>query len=234
MGTNARDLNGAISTVSRKALPPKMKLTYNNCFWLFMVGCILGVISEGLFTLWHGGHWESHVTVLWGKLNVLYGAGAVIMYIASKQLDGKKLPTRFTVFCLVGVAVEYLGAIIQERLFKAESWDYSGQPLNFANGKISFIFTVFWGILGLAFMRLIVPELEKGFLHMQTKQWKISCAVLSVFMLVNIVVSTIVLVRWGNRVTLGTEATNAFVELIDAKYNDEYMSTRFMEWIHIQ
>lgn len=55
-------------------------ITYDKLFWLYLTGCIAGVIIEGVFCLVTKGHWESHVVSVFGAFNVLYGFGAVLLY----------------------------------------------------------------------------------------------------------------------------------------------------------
>lgn len=41
-------------------------IAYENMFWLFMIGSVLGVILEGIWCLIRTGHWETHVVSMWG------------------------------------------------------------------------------------------------------------------------------------------------------------------------
>lgn len=56
-------------------------ITYENMFWLFMIGSVLGVILEGIWCLIRAGHWETHVVSMWGPFCIIYGFGAVGLYL---------------------------------------------------------------------------------------------------------------------------------------------------------
>lgn len=71
------------------------QLTYDKLFWLFIAGSILGVIIEGVFCQIAKGHWESHVVSVYGSFNILYGAAAVLFYVAADKLDCKPKVEKF-------------------------------------------------------------------------------------------------------------------------------------------
>ena len=62
------------------------KAKYYHFVCLFLIGCVLGVIVEGFYSLYDLGAWESHVTFLWGHLNIVYGVGACLTYVVANSL----------------------------------------------------------------------------------------------------------------------------------------------------
>lgn len=60
-------------------------VTYCNMFWLFMFGNVLGVLLEGTWCRLIFGHWETHVTTIWGPFSLIYGVGAVMFYISGEK-----------------------------------------------------------------------------------------------------------------------------------------------------
>lgn len=58
------------------------------------------------------------------------------------------------ILCAAGVTVvELIFGIIFNLIFKMNVWDYSNQPFNFM-GQICLLYTLFWCILGFAFVPL--------------------------------------------------------------------------------
>ena len=82
-------------------------ITYENMFWLFMIGSVLGVILEGIWCLIRAGHWETHVVSMWGPFCIIYGFGAVGLYLGSVRLKNKSRVTQFLVFSLIAAVFEY-------------------------------------------------------------------------------------------------------------------------------
>lgn len=65
------------------------RIVYQEIFWLFMLGNVLGVIVEGLWCLFRYGEWQTHVVALWGPFNIVYGIGIALFYIGESLLGGQ-------------------------------------------------------------------------------------------------------------------------------------------------
>ena len=94
---------------------------------------------------------------LYGPFCPIYGMGAIIMIIASKESNNI-----FIIF-LIGLVIftiwEYLVAVILEKLFKTKYWDYSNIKYNF-QGRICLKNSIYWGILGVVLMFIIQPNMS--------------------------------------------------------------------------
>lgn len=215
------DIRGA-----RKIKITGKEIKYHNVFILFMIGCVLGVILEGLFCYFRQGHWESHVTFLWGPFNIVYGLGAVAIYLASVKMENKALSAKFFWFTVLGSAIEWLMGFIQDKVFNSYSWSYG----KLAIGKyLSVPFMVAWGVLGLLFMKLFMPIINKGFERTTSKKWQSFSKVFTVFMCINLLLSAAVFTRWGQRVKK-PEPSTRIGKFIDSVYPNEYLQSRFVEW----
>ena len=149
------------------ALPEKLKkesasrkITYRSLFWLFLFGSVAGFILEGLWCVLRKGTWESHSATVWGPFCIIYGFGAVAVYLIASGLKQKNLPMQFTLFSITGALVEYFGSMFQELVFGSTSWDYSSHFMNIG-GRVSLKMTLIWGILGIAFVRFVFPTLVR-------------------------------------------------------------------------
>ena len=211
----------------------KQKLTaahanYFNMFWLFMFGNVLGVVLEGVWCFVRFGHWETHVVTIWGPFCLIYGIGAVAFYLASALLDDAKMPTRFIAFALIGTVVEYAASMLLEYGLHMRAWDYSSHFGNIA-GRVSLRMALIWGALGVMFSFLLFPLLQKLFGLLQGSLWKTAAVCVTVFMVINITLTAICLVRWKDRHE-EIPARNKVEALIDEAYPDYKMETRFCEW----
>lgn len=197
------------------------KLDFVSLFLLFMAGSVLGFILEGI---WHRiklGVWESHSAVLWGPFCIIYGIGAVVVYLLSCCLQKKSNFMQFIIFSFSGAAVEYFSGLLQELCFGSISWDYSRHVLNIG-GRVSLQMALFWGILGILFIRYIFPCLSRLSDSLHNKPIKIPCFVLAAFMVVNLIVSAAAVLRWQERQN-NIPASNQIAVFLDENYSDDTM-----------
>ncbi len=202
------------------------QLSYPLLFWLFIAGSLMGFVMEGLFHLIRKGTWAFRVGTLWGPFCVIYGAGAVAMYLVALAVRRKKPLTQFIVFALTGSAVEFLAGVFQLACFGTQSWNYSSHALNLG-GFISPKMTLLWGMAGMALMYIILPLLLRSFDHLKLDRRKTLCRVLTACMCVNLLLTSIALMRWHERTVQGTSASNAVEAWMDARWPDERMRERF-------
>lgn len=206
-------------------------ITYQNMFWLFMLGNVAGVLLEGVWCFARFHRWESHVVTVWGPFCLIYGVGVVVLYIAAAKLKSRNAFVRFLAVALILDAVEYFCGWLIAAALGMKAWDYSGEFLNL-HGRICLSMTLVWGAAGLVFARFGMPMCRKLFAKLHGRGWKIACAALSVFMVVNLSVTAFAMVRWSKRHQ--NIAPRTYIEqLADRRFNDEFMQRRFMEWYFI-
>ena len=202
------------------------KISYTNLFWLFMLGSVAGFVLEGLWCILMEGHWENHSATVWGPFCIIYGIGAAAVSLLSILLKGRVLPVRFLALSAAGAAAEYFASLFQELCFGSVSWDYSGHFLNLG-GRVSLKMSPIWGVLGIAFARLIFPLLTRLFAKMQGKGWRTAGTVLTVFMAVDLAVTAAAVARWRSRITDGSPSDSKVIQFLDTAYDDETMSRLF-------
>lgn len=206
---------------------PVIRVSYGICFWLFMIANLAGVLIEGIFYLIVYGEWETHVVTMWGPFCLLYGFGTVGFYLMAAALQGKGYVLELIGYALVGDGLELIGGLLLEFGLDMRAWDYSDQFMNF-RGHISLKMTIVWALVGFAFSRFC-PLISRGLSQFEHGTCRILIIGLSVFMLVNMVFTTICILRWSRRYH-GIPAASDFEEFLDEKYDNDYMSKRFIEW----
>ena len=185
------------------------------------IGSFAGVVVELLWCFATRGYFESRSGLVYGPFNLLYGAGAVALTLALYRFRNRSAWISFFGGMLVGTVVDYLCSWGQEALLGSRSWDYSGMPFNI-NGRICLLYSIFWGILGVLWIKDLYPRMSKWILKIPNHAGKIVTWVLTVFMAVNCLVSAVAVWRWAERVS-GVPAENGFEELLDARFPDERM-----------
>ena len=188
-------------------------------------GSFAGVVVELLWCLLRNGYIESRAGLVYGPFNLLYGAGAVALTLILYRYRNRSTAFSFFGGIIIGSAVEYLLSWGQETLFGSTSWDYSDIPFNL-NGRICLLYSVFWGFLGVLWIKSIYPRVAKIILKIPNKAGKIITLALTVFMIFNAVMSLFSVWRWSERVH-NVPATTAADRFFDERFPDSRMEKIF-------
>lgn len=188
-------------------------------------GSFAGVVVELLWCLVRNGYLESRAGLVYGPFNLLYGVGAVALTLILYRYRNRSSAFSFFGGIVIGSAVEYLLSWGQETLFGSTSWDYSELPFNI-NGRICLLYSVFWGILGVLWIKSIYPRVAKIILKIPDKAGKIITWALTVFMIFNAVMSLLSVWRWSERVH-NVPATTIADEFFDKHFPDSRMERIF-------
>lgn len=179
-----------------------ISLDFFNLFWLFVVGCVFGLVVETLYHYVLFGEWQDRAGFLWGPFSPIYGFGAVI-----------------------GGAFEYFTSWFMEVAFGIRAWDYTGQWLSI-DGRTSGKYMFFWGILGLVWVKLILPHLLA---MIQRIPWKIRytlTAVCFALIFVDGVMTLMALDSWYSRMA-GIAQDSPVSQFFATYFDDDFMANRF-------
>ena len=205
---------------------------FPTLLWLFIAGSLMGFVMEGLWHMLRTGEWGFRVATLWGPFCIIYGAGAVCMYLVALKVERRRPLHQFITFALAGSAVEYLSSLFQEAAFGTVSWDYSHHALNLG-GRISLRMTLIWGILGMALMYLLLPLLLRAFNRLHLNRRALLCRGVAVFMCMNLLLTGMALMRWQERTLHSSPAGNAVEAYLDRAWPDERMQRRFPNLVFV-
>ncbi len=196
-------------------------INFYKIFIIFFAGCFAGVVWEMLWCLLSNGYVESRSGLVYGPFNLVYGVGAAVLTLALYRYRNRSWLLSFLGGILIGSLVEYVCSWGQETFFGSRSWDYSNEFLNLS-GRICLKCSLFWGVLGVWWIKSVYPLLSKWILNIPQRIGKALTWVLCVFMAVNSLVSLAAVTRWSERV-YGVEADSALEEFIDERFPDERM-----------
>lgn len=207
-------------------------ITYPVLFLLFFSGSILGTLIEGIFCLIRYGRWETHTVTLWGPFCIIYGLGAVGLYIGSVLFGQLHWALQFILFASIATVIEYLcGAVLKYGLHM-KAWDYSRSHFHL-HGLVCLKMTLAWGALGVLFSLFCVPHIQVFVPYLDLIPVKIVCICLSVLMAANLFITMLCIRRWSKR-HFGFPPRNALEKYIDRTCPDERMAKRFCEWRFIE
>ena len=188
---------------------------------LCFIGSFAGVVIEMIWCIVTNGYIESRSGLVYGPFNLLYGAGSVVLTVCLYRFRNRGVWISFLGGAVVGSIVEYICSWGQELVFGSRSWDYSEMPFNL-NGRICLLYSVFWGLLGVLWIKNLYPRISKLILMIPNKAGKIVTWLLTVFFVFNSIVSVVSVYRWSQRAA-GIEPSGTFWEIIDQRFPDERM-----------
>lgn len=197
-----------------------------NIFWLFVVGCVFGLAVE---TVYHlaitGGEWQDRAGLLWGPFSPIYGFGAVLLTVLLNRLWRANWLLIFCASAVIGGTFEYLTSWFMEVAFGITAWDYTGQWLSI-DGRTSGKFMFFWGVLGLAWVKLILPRLL-ALIQRIPWGWRYSLTlVFLVFMVIDATMTLLALDAWYSRLA-GIAVDSPVSDFFARHFGDEFMANRF-------
>lgn len=147
-----------------------------------------------------------------GPVCTIYGIGAVSVYLILRTLKGNWILMYFGGM-LVATVLEYVTAVIMERLFHTGWWDYSDKKFNF-QGRICLGSSVAWGFFSLIMFVVLQPfvELIVNWFGMQTG--KVVLIVVTVIYIVDFTYAAMTAIQLGKRLQqikqLGDKFNNVF------------------------
>ncbi|EGT3617761.1 putative ABC transporter permease, partial [Clostridium perfringens] len=189
--------------------------------WIFVIGSILGYCVEMLWCYVRNGHFESRKGLIYGPISPVYGIGGIVLTLLLYRFVNYNGIIIFFITAIIGGIFEYLCSWVQEKAFGSVSWDYNNKNLSI-HGRTSVEYSVFWGILGVFFLRDIYPLFDKFIGDFSDKTIKILTVVFLVFLIPDIIISALAVRREVARMK-GVQAKNALDRFLDKKYPDEFL-----------
>ncbi len=195
--------------------------TFYKYIYVFIICCVVGFLVETLWCLFKNGYIESRKSLVYGPLSVAYGMGGVLLTAVLSRFTDSSLGKVFLVSFLVGSAAEYICSLGQEIVFGSVAWDYSHLPLNI-NGRVCLLYSLFWGVLGIAWVKLILPIADEivEFLPMNLNHVLIWAFI--AFFIFDASLSAAAALRMNERKE-GLEPSNRIEIYLDEHFPDERM-----------
>jgi uncharacterized membrane protein len=191
------------------------------------------LVLEEVWMLITAGLTESRVGLVWGPFSPLYGAGAVLLTVVTFYMrkQGAKAWQVFLISVVVGGLLEQGTGWAMETFMHAVSWDYIAGGVPGAITKwVALPFLFFWGLLGFAWYKFIMPELLFALGTDTAVRRYVFVALLSVYLVSDIGMTLACFRRRAER-DAGIAPQNAFEQWVDERYSDQFMSQRFQNMV---
>ena len=199
----------------------KIKFNFKQYVWIFVIGCYVGYAIETLWCLIRNGYIESRKSLVLGHLSVAYGMGAVLLTLILVRFQNSSAWKIFLISFLSGTVTEYICSLGQEIYFGSVAWDYSDVPLNI-NGRVCLLYSLAWGLIGLWWVKLVLPLLNKLFTKVRMPFENVLVTACLVFFCFDALLSAGAAVRMNER-KAGLPPSNRIEEFLDTHFDDEKM-----------
>lgn len=196
-------------------------LNFFKLFWIFYIGCFAGVVIESIWCICTNGYFASRTALILEPLNPVYGFGAVLISVLFVRMSHSKNIWIFLGCAFAGGAFEYLCSLFQEIVFGTVSWSYG--PNNFGIfERTSLIYCIFWGILGIVWVRVVYPFLSKTIQKIPNKIGRPLTYALILIVTFDMIFSSLAVLRQAQR-REGIPATTNIQEFYDTHYSDDVL-----------
>lgn len=203
----------------------KDKVSLYSLFWVFIVASVCGWIIEGLYTLIAQGVLINHSAVVIGPFDMAYGICAVLLTALLYRFKDDSNLKLFLIGFIGGSVIEYIMSWGMELVLGFTAWDYSSYFLNI-NGRICLLFSLFWGILSIVWIKTIYPWLMNLINKINFKWGKRVAIFLVVFLVFDILLTASAVDR-ARKKAKGVAAQNKYEELLDKTFNRDYLKNMY-------
>ena len=201
-----------------------MKKLY-KLLYIFIITSICGYFVELVWSLVTKGILINHTAVVIGPFNFAYGICGVVLTLLLYKFKDESYLKIFLLSFIGGSILEYIMSWGMELVLGFTAWDYSNSFLNI-NGRICLLFSIFWGILGILWIKILYPQIEKMLNKINPKTYKIIIICLTIFLLFDILL-TVSSVNRAREADKGIPPSNGYDRFLDNTSNSKYLKNMF-------
>lgn len=200
-------------------------LNFFNLFWIFVVCSVLGLALETTFHALQFHAYQDRAGMLFGPFSPIYGVGALLMTLCLNRFYRANPLVIFLVSAIIGGAFEYFTSWFMQIAFGAVAWNYTGMWLSIG-GRTCGLFMCFWGLLGMVWIKLLLPLTLRA-VNLIPWNWRYwLTAVCAALMLVNAVMTLQALDCWYERLS-GAKVMSPIQQFYAQHFDNAYMADRF-------
>lgn len=203
----------------------KTKLSFRDIFYIFIFGCFFGWIIEGIWTYLKKGVIINHSALVIGPFNIVYGVGAVVLTLFLYKLKDKSKIEIFGVSFAIGTVLEYVMSFLMEKLVGFVAWNYRKKPFNI-NGRVCLQYSIFWGFLGIIWIKLIYPQIKK-LIDKFNKSESIKLMKITIIFLIFDTLLTLGAIDRAKKFEQKIPPSNKIEEIYDKYFGVDYLNNMF-------
>ena len=212
-------------------------LNFFNLFWIFVVASVIGLVLETIYhvVIVDPGHYQDRAGLLFGPFSPIYGVGAVLMTMALNRFHKAPLVVVFLVSAVIGGLFEFVASWFFQFAFGLVAWDYTGSTLFglcpdpvavLFQGRTSTLFMCMWGVLGLAWIKLLLPWMLR-LVNLIPWNWRYTLTTIcAALMVADCMMTLLSFDCWYERMA-GNQPESAMEQFMARNFDNEYMAERF-------
>lgn len=128
-----------------------------------------------------------------GPLCPIYGIGSIIMILFLEKFQDNII-ILFVISLLVLSLWEYAVGVLLEKVFKTRYWDYSDHKINI-NGRVCLSNSIYWGILGVIFIKYIHPFVDNNIELLQPVFIKCVVLIITILFIIDTIISIVMTIN---------------------------------------
>ena len=200
-------------------------ITFYHLLWIFVVCSVLGLVVETLVSYPLDGVWKDRAGLVWGPFSPIYGLGAVLITLLFNRTKRWPAAAVFLAAGLFGGVFELVAGWFFKHAFGIVAWSYIDQPFNIA-GYTCLGIAVCWGVLGLVWMRVLLPPFARLLDRLPRRFRALPTAVATAFLAVDVVLTLGAFNCWFER-QAGEPVQTGVQQFFAQHFDDEFMEERF-------
>ena len=199
---------------------------FAKVFCLFVVGSLFGTYYEEI--LWYLKYHEitDRQGLIYTPLSPIYGLGVIMFLLFLHKNNETRSYLKTYIYCfLIGGFTEYLTSFIADFFFNVKFWDCTNKFLNI-NGRTTIIYMLGWGLIGLVFMKILYPTLERLIEAIPYKIAKVSYIIILIIVSIDLFLTYTAFGRMALR-NHNVPPLTIVGRLYDKYYNNDFMYQKF-------
>ena len=201
------------------------RISLYEIFYLFLYGSIFGWFVEGLWTLIKKGMLINHSALVLGPFNVIYGIGTVMLTIFLIKNNEDSVLKIFIRAFITGSILEYVASLYMEYTLGFVAWNYSSKFMNL-NGRICLSYSIFWGILGILWIKIIYPKIEINIDKIPKRIGNKFIKIISIFLIFDLTLTSACVNR-AKSFEKGISPTNKVEVIMDKYFGVSYLNNMY-------
>lgn len=201
------------------------RISLYEIFYLFLYGSIFGWFVEGLWTLIKKGMLINHSALVLGPFNVIYGIGTVMLTIFLIKNNEDSVLKIFIRAFITGSILEYVASLYMEYTLGFVAWNYSSKFMNL-NGRICLSYSIFWGILGILWIKIIYPKIKINIDKIPKRIGNKFIKIISIFLIFDLALTSACVNR-AKSFEKGISPTNKVEVIMDKYFGVSYLNNMY-------
>ncbi len=203
----------------------KDKLELYDIFYLFIFGCVFGWVVEVIWSYFKRHMFINHSAVVIGPFNTIYGIGSILLTLALYKIKKDDYVKIFASSFLAGSVIEYVTSFFMEHTLGFIPWNYSTKFMHI-NGRICLIYSIFWGALGIFWIKIVYPLVIGAIEKTNHKIGNFFIKFLTVFLILDFAL-TFCAVHRAKESEKSIPPANQFEEFLDNHYGVDYLNNMY-------